>query len=178
MRQVKCSCVVQTRLIPKQSLYRKINAAQLYSQVSSYSNHYTASSVQLSCTAISHHTEFTIPHVQCSFLHSKVSSHSIHYTASLVQLCFTAKSYPSAVTILPIHCRSVVQPSLIPHQSLYCQFSASLLYSQVSSHSSHYTDRSGQVCCSTKSQPTAVTILTVLCSYVVQPSLIPQQTLY
>jgi len=139
MRQVKCSCVVQTRLIPKHSLYRKISAAQLYSQDSSYSNHYTASSVQISCTAISHPTAFTIPHDLCS---------------------------------------SFEQESLIPQHSLYCQFSAALLYSQVLPHSSRSTASSVQLCCTDKSYPIAVTILAVQCSSVVQPSLIPQQSLY
>ena len=170
----------------------------MYRQDSSHSSHYTARSVQLRCTAKSHPTAITILPFEFSsvvqpilipqnslyrmfsadLFYSKVSSHSIHYTASLVQLCCTDKSYPTAFTILPVQCSSVVQPSLIPQQSIYCQFRAALLYIQFSSHSSHYTDRSEQVCCTTKSHPTAVTILPVLCSYVVQTSLIPQQSLY
>ena len=131
---VKCSFVVQTSLIPQQSLCGKLSAAVLYRQDSSHSSHYTARSVQLSCTAKSHPTTITILPVQFSsvvqpilitqnslyrmisaaHLNRKVSSHSIHYTASLVQLCCTAKSYPTAVALLPVQCSSVVQTSLIP----------------------------------------------------------------
>jgi len=154
----------------------------LYREDSSHSSHYTTRSVQLRCIAKSYPTAITILIFQFSsvvqtilipqnslyrmfsaaLLYRKVSSHSIHYNASLVQLCCTAKSYLTAVTILRVQCSSVVQPSLIPQQSLYCQFSAALLYSQVSSHTSHYTDRSGQVCCTTKSHTTAVTIMPVM----------------
>jgi len=192
--------------------------------------------VLLCCTAKSHPTAVTILPVQCisvvqpslipllslyclfssALLHSQVSSHSSHYTVSSVQLCCNVKTHPTAFTILPVYFSSVIQQSLIPQQSLYCQFSAAfvqpilvpqqsqycqfisaLLYSQVLSHSSHYSASSVQICCTDKSHPTAVTILTdqdrsfvqpslipqqslysVLCSYVVQPSLIPQQSLY
>jgi len=139
IRPVQCSSVVQPSLIPQQSLYCQFSSARLYSQD---------------------------------------SSHSIHYAASSVQLCFTAKSYPTTVTILPVQCSSVVQPSLIPQHSLYRKFSAALLYSQVSSNSGHHTESSVQLCCTTKSHPSAVTILLVQCSSVVQPSLIPQHSLY
>ena len=153
----------------------------MYSQVSLLSSHYTASSMQLCCTAKSHPTAVTILPVQCSsvvqpspipkqllygqfsaaLLYSQVSSLSSHYTSSPVQLCCTAKSHPTAVIILIVQCSSVVQTSLIPLQSLYCQFSATLLYRQVSSLSSHYTARFVQLCCTAKSHPTAVTILPV-----------------
>jgi len=195
---VQCSSVVQPSPIPQQSLYRKLSAALLYSQVSSHSSHYTACSVQICCTVKSHPTAFTILPVQfssvfqprlipqqsiyCQFsavlFYSQFSSHCNHYTASLVQLCCTAKSQNSALTILPVQCSSVVQPSLIPLQSLYCQFSAALLFSQVSSHSSHHIVSSGQLSCTAKSHPTAISILPVQCSSVIQPSLIPQQSLY
>jgi len=154
--------------------------------------------VQLCCTAKSHPSAVTILPVQCSsvvqpilipqqslysqfsasVLYSKITSHTSHYTVSSVQLCCTANSHPSAVTILPVQCSSVVQTILIPQQSIYCQFSAALLYSKVSSHSSHYTAISLQLYCTAKSPPTAVAILQVKCSSVLQPSLIPQQSLY
>jgi len=143
--------------------------------------------VLLCCTAKSHPTAVTILPVQCSsvvqprliplqslycqfsaaLLHSHVSSHSIHYTVCSVQLCCKAKNHTTAFTILPVHFSSVVQPSLIPKQSLYCQFSAARLYSQVSSHSNQYTPSSVQLGCTAKSHPTAVTILPVQCSSIV-----------
>jgi len=158
---VQCSSVVQPSLIPQQSLYCQFSAALLYSQFSSHSSHYTASSVHLCCTAKSHPTPVTILSVQCSsvvqpilipqqslycqfsaaLLYKQFSSHSSQYTASSVLLCCTAKSHPTAVTIQPFHCSCIVQPSLLPQQSLYCKLSAALFYSQVSSHSSHYTVR-------------------------------------
>ena len=196
--QVQCSSVVQPSLIPQQSLYCQFSSALFCSLDSSQSSHYTASSVQLCCTAKSHPTAVNILPVFCSsvvqpclipqhslycqfsaaLLYSQVSVHCSHYTACLVQLCCTAKSHPTAVTILSVQCSSVVQPSLIPKQSLYRKFSAALLYSQVSSHSIHYTASSFQLCYTTKSHPSAVTILPVPCSSVVQPSLIPLQSLY
>ena len=94
-----------------------------------------------------------------------------------MQLCCTTKSYPTAVTILPVQCSSVVQPSLIPQQSLYRKFSAAVLFSQISSRISHSPASSVQIGCTAKSHPTAVTILPVQCNFVVQPSLIPQQSL-
>jgi len=195
---VQCSSVVQPILFQQQSLYCKLSAALLYSQVSSHSSHYTESSVQLCCSAKSHPTAFTILPVKfssviqprlipqqllyCQFsatlFYSQVSSHCSHYTASLVQICCTAKSQTSAVTTLPAQCSSVVQPSLIPLQSPYCQFSAALLYSQVSSHSNLYTASSVQLCYTSNSHPSAVTILPVQCSSLVQPSLIPLPSLY
>jgi len=194
---VQCSSVVQQSLIQQQSLYRKFSAVRLYSQVSSHSSKYTASSVQLDCTAISHPTAVTIPQVQCSsvvqpslipqqslnrkfsaaLLYSQDSSQSIHYTVSSVQLCSTAKSHPTTVTILPVQCSSVVQPSLIPQQSLYRKLCAALLYSQDSSQSIHYKESSVQLCCTDKSHPTAFAILQVQFSSVVQPRLIPKQSL-
>ena len=111
-------------------------------------------------------------------MYSQDSSHSSHYNASSVLLCCTTKSHPTAVTIPQAQCSSVVQLRLIPLQSLYCQFSAALLYSEVSSHSSHYTASSVQICCTAKSHPTAVKIPQVQCSSVVQPSLIPQKSIY
>ena len=151
--------------------------------------------MQLCCTAKTHPTAVTLLPVQCSsivqpslipqqtqyrkfsadLLYSLVPSHSSQYTASSEQLCCTAKSYPTEVNIPQVQCSSVVQPSLIPQQSPYCQFSAAFLYSQVSIHSSYYTASSVQLCCSPKSHPTAVTIPKVQCSSVVQTSLIPQQ---
>jgi len=195
---VQFSSVFQPRLFPQQSLYIQFSAALFYSQVSSHCSHYTAILVQLCCTARSETSAVTILPVQCSsvvkpsliplqtlysqvsaaLLYSQVSSHSNLYTASKVQLCYTTKSQPSAVTILPLQCSSVVQPSLIPLPSLYCHFRAAQLYSHVSSDSSHYTASAVQLCCTAKSQPTAVTILPVQCSSFVQPSLIPQQSLY
>ena len=112
-----------------------------------------------------------------ALLYSQVLSHSSHNTASSVQLCCTTKSHPTAVTILTDQDRSVVQPSLIPQQSLYGQFCVAMLYSQVSTHSSHYTASSGQLSSTNKSHPSAVNILPVQCSFVVQPILIPQQSL-
>jgi len=170
----------------------------LYSQVTSHRSHYTASSGKLCCTTNSHPSAVTILPVQCSsvvqpslipqqslycqfraaLLYNQLSSHSSHYTASSVQLCCTEKSHPTAVTIMPVQCSSVVQPCLNPQQSRYCQFSAAMLYSQISSHSSHCTASSVLLCCTAKSHPTAVTILPVQCSCVVQPSLFPQQSLY
>ena len=175
---MQCSSVVQTSLIPQQKLYRKFSATLLYRQVSSHSSHYTASSVQICCTAKSHPTAVTILPVQCgsfvqsslipqqslychfraALLYSRVSSLSSNCTASSVQLCCTTKYHPTAVTILPVRCSSV--------------------YSQVLSGSNHYTASSVQLCCTAKSHPTVVTILPVQCSSVVQPSLIPQQSLY
>jgi len=197
IRSVQCSSVVQSSLIPHQSLYCQFSAALLYNQVSSHSSHYSDSSVQLCCTAKSHPTAVTILPVQCSsvvqlslipqqslycqlsaaLLYRQVSSYCSLYTASLVQLCCTDKSHPSAVTILPVPCMSVVLTSLIPLQSLYSKLSAALLYSQVSSHSSHYTASSVQLCCTAKSHPTAFTILPVQFTSVFQPRLIPQQLL-
>jgi len=195
---VQSSSVVQSSLIPQQSLYCQFSAALLYSQVSSDSSHYTASSVQLCFTAKSNPIAVTIQPVQCSsvvqpslipqqalysklsaaLLFSQVSSHSSHYTASSVLLCCTAKSHPTAFTILPVKFSSVFQARLIPQQSIYCQFSAALLYSQVLSHCSHYTARLVQLCCTDKSHPSAVTILPFPCTSVVQPSLIPLQSLF
>jgi len=154
--------------------------------------------VQICCTANTHPSAVTILPVQCSsvvqpslipqqslfclfraaLLYRKVSSHSSHCTVSSVQLCCTAKSHPTAVTKLPVQCSSVVQPILFQQQSLYCKLSAALLYSQVSSHSSHYTESSVQLSCTAKSHPTAFTILPVKFSSVFQARLIPQQSLY
>jgi len=213
--QVQCSSVVQTSLIPQQSLYRKFSVAMMYSQVSSHSSQYTTSSVQLRCTTKFHPPEDNILQVQCSsvvqprlipqqslycrvqfisvvqtgfiqqqslyrklsavMFYSQEFSHSIHYTASSVQLCYTAKTHPTAVTILPVQCSSVVQPSFIPQQSLYSKFSAALLYSQDSSHSSRYTASSVLLCCTAKSHPTAVTIPQVQVRSFVQPRLISEQ---
>jgi len=170
----------------------------MYSQVSFHCRHYTASLLQLCCTAKSHPTAVTVLPIQgisfvqtslnplqslyCQFsadlLHSHVSSHSSQYTVSSVQLCCKAKTHPTAFTLMPVHFSSVVQPSLIPKQSLACHFSAARLYSQVSSHSSQYTPSSVQLCCTAKSHPTAVIILPVQCSCIVQPRLIQQQSLY
>jgi len=195
---VQCISVVQTSLFPKQSLYVQFSAALLYSQVSSLSSHYTASSVQLCRTVKSYPTAVTILTVRCSsvvqpslipqqslycqfcaaMLYSQVSSHRSHYTASSGLLCCTTNSHPSTFTILPVLCSYVVQPILIPQQSLYCQFNAALLYSHVSTLSSHYTASSVQLCCTAKSHPTAVTVLPVQSFSVVQPSLIPQLSLY
>jgi len=193
--QVQCSSVVQPSLIPQQSLYHKLSAAPLYNQVSSPRRHYTASSVQVCCTAKTHQTAVTILQVQCSsvvqtgfipqqslyrklsaaMFYSQEFSQSSHYTASSVQLCYTAKTHPTAVTILPVQCSSVVQPSFIPQQSLYSKFSAALLYSQDSSHSSRYTASSVLLCCTAKSHPTAVTIPQVQVRSFVQPRLISEQ---
>ena len=165
----------------------------MYSIVSSHSSHYSASSVQFVSTAKFRPTAVTILPVQftsvfqpilipqkslyCQFsaalFYSQVSSHRLHYTASLVQLCCTAKSQTSAVTILPVQCSSVVQPSLIPLQSLYCQVRAALLYSQVSSQSSHHIVSSVQLSCTAKYHPKVISILPVQCSSIIQPSLIP-----
>jgi len=195
---VQCSFVVQPSLIPLQSLYCQFSAALLHSQVSSQSSHYTVSSVQLFCKAKTHPTAFTIMPVHfssvvqpslipkqslyCHFsaarLYSQVSSHSSQYTPSSVKLSYTANSYPTAVTILPVKCSSIVQPSLIQQESLYCQFSAAILNSQVSFHNSYYTVSSVQLCCTAKYHPTAVTIPQIQCSSVVQPNLIPHQSLY
>ena len=150
----------------------------MYRQVLSHSSHYIGSSVQLCCTAKSHPTAVTILTDQFRSVVQQVSSHSSHYSASSMQLGFTAKSHPTAFTIQPVQGSSVVQPSLIPLQSLYCQFSAALLYIQVLSHYCHYTASSVQLCCTAKSHPTAVTILAVQGSSVVQPILNPQQSLY
>jgi len=125
--------------MPQQSLFCQFSADLLYRQVSSNSSHYTDRSGQVCCTTKSQPTAVTI--------------------LSSVQLCCTAKSQPTAFTILPVQGSPVVQPSLIPQQSIYCQFSAAFLYSQVLSHSSHYTASSVQLCCTAKSHPTAVTIL-------------------
>jgi len=112
IQQVQCSSVVQPSLIPQHSLYYQFRSALFSRQDSSHSIHYTTSSVQLCCTDKPHPTAITILPV-------------------LVQLCCTDKSHPSEVTILPVSCSSVVQPSLIPLQSLFCQFSAALLYRPV-----------------------------------------------
>jgi len=165
--QVQCSSVVQPSLIPQKSIYRKLSAALMYSQVSSHSSHYTASSVQLSCTAKSHSTAVTIPQVHCSsvvqpnlipkqslyrkfsaaLLYRQVSSYSGNYTASSVQLSCKAMSHLTADTILPVQCSTVLQPSLFPQQSLCGKFSAAVLDRQDLYHSSHYTVSSVQLCC-------------------------------
>jgi len=147
-------------------------------KVSSHCCHYTASLVKLCCTAKSHPTAVTILSVQCSsvvklrlipqhslycqfisaLLYNQVSSLSSHFTAISLQLGCIAKTHPTAVNIHQVQCSSVLHPSLIPQQSLYCQFSAALFSSQVSSNSSHYTARSVQLSGTAKFHSTAVTI--------------------
>jgi len=165
----------------------------LFSQISSRISHSPASSVQIGCTAKSHPTAVTILPVQCNFvvqpslipqqslcgklsaavLYRQDSSQSTHYTARSVQLSCTAKTHPIAITIPPVQFRSVVQPFLIPQHSLYRMISAAHLNRKVSSHSIHYTASLVQLCCTAKSYPTAVALLPVQCSSVVQTSLIP-----
>jgi len=126
----------------------------LYSQVSSHSSHYTASSVQLYCLAKSHPTAITILTVQCSYL----------VQPSLIPQQLLSRKISAA----PLYSQ------VSTHISYYS--ASAVLYRQVTSQSSNYTASTVQHCCTAKSHTTAVTILQVQCSFVVRSSLIPQQS--